>query len=141
MTPRTIPRPTRGFTLVELMVVVAMVAILASIGYPSYLSQVAKGRRADAKQALVELAQKLERYYTERGTYAGAALGANGVYGSTSSGSYYTLAITNQTADGFTITATPRSNQVGDACGTFSYNQLGDRMVGGGATLTAAQCW
>ena len=130
----------RGFTLIELMVALAVAAILAAVAFPSYQGQVAKGRRADGKQALVELAQKLERFYTERGTFAGASLGAGGLYPLLSSGGYYSLAITSQTADGFTLTATPRSNQVGDACGTLGYNHLGDRSVGAGATLSLDQC-
>jgi type IV pilus assembly protein PilE len=131
----------RGFTLIEMMIVVAIAALLASVAYPSYLNQVAKGRRADGKQALVELAQKLERFYSERGTYAGATLGNTGLYPSVSAGGYYTLAIATQTADGFTITATPGGAQAGDACSTLGYNQLGDRSVGGTATLSVAQCW
>lgn len=134
-------RAAAGFTLVEMMIVVAMVAILASVAYPSYLSQVAKGRRADGKQALVELAQKMERFYSERGTYVGAALGAGGLYPALSLGGYYTLAIASQTIDGFTLSATPRAVQAGDACSTLGYNQLGDRTVGAGATLSVAQCW
>ena len=134
-------RAAAGFTLVEMMIVVAMVAILASVAYPSYLSQVAKGRRADGKQALMELAQKMERFYSERGTYVGAALGAGGLYPVLSMGGYYTLAIASQTMNGFTLSATPRAVQAGDVCSTLGYNQLGDRTVGAGATLSVAQCW
>ena len=133
---------TPGFTLIELMIALAVAAILASVAYPSYLSQVAKGRRADGKQALVELAQRLERLYTERGTYAGATLGGTGgLYPAVSPGGFYALAFSSQNADGFVIAATPRGKQVGDACSTLGYNQLGDRTVGTGATLTVAQCW
>ena len=131
----------RGFTLIELMVVLAVAAILAAVAFPSYQGQVAKGRRADGKQALVELAQKLERFYTERGTFAGASLGGGGLYPAVSSGGYYSLAIISQTVDGFTLTATPRGNQAGDACGALGYNHLGDRSVGAGATLSPDQCW
>lgn len=131
----------RGFTLVEMLVVVAMVAILGAVAYPSYLAQITKGRRADAKQALVELAQKLERYYTERGTYLGATLGSSGLYPTTSSGGYYTLDIGTPTADAFAITATPGGVQAGDVCSVLGYNQLGVQSVGSGASLTAAQCW
>ncbi|MFE8645938.1 type IV pilin protein [Sphingomonas sp. NCPPB 2930] len=64
------PRPSvRGFTLIELMIVVAVVAILASIAYPSYTESVRKGRRAQARAALVELMQQQERYMTQRNTY------------------------------------------------------------------------
>ena len=134
-------RAAAGFTLVEMMIVVAMVAILASVAYPSYLGQVAKGRRADGKQALLELAQKMERFYSERGTYVGATLGAGGLYPTLSAGGYYTLAIASQTLDGFAASATPRGVQVGDGCSTLGYNQLGDRTVGAGAALSVAQCW
>ena len=131
----------RGFTLIELMVVLAVAAILAAVAFPSFQGQVAKGRRADGKQALVELAQKLERFYTERGTFAGVSLGGGGLYPAVSSGGYYSLAIISQTVDGFTLTATPRGNQAGDACAALGYNHLGDRSVGAGATLSPAQCW
>ena len=131
----------RGFTLIELMVVLAVAAILSAVALPSYQGQVAKGRRADGKQALVELAQKLERFYTERGTFAGATLGGSGLYPAVSSGGYYSLAIISQTVDGFTLTATPRGNQAGDACTALGYNHLGDRSVGAGATLSPDQCW
>ena len=130
-----------GFSLIEMLVVLAVAALLASVAYPSYKGQVAKGRRADAKQALVELAQRLERFYTERGTYAGAALGAGGVYPTLSSGGQYSLTIATQTADGFSLTAAPRGLQAGDACGTLGYNHQGDRSVGAGASLSADQCW
>ena len=59
----------RGFTLIELMIVVAVVAILASIAYPAYSDSILKGRRAEARTALMELMQQQERYMTQRGTY------------------------------------------------------------------------
>lgn len=59
----------RGFTLIELMIVVAIVGILASIAYPAYQDSVLKGRRAEARTALLELMQQQERYMTQRGTY------------------------------------------------------------------------
>lgn len=133
--------PTSGFTLIELMITLAVAAVLASIAYPSYFSQVAKGRRGDGKQALVELAQKLERFYTERGTYAGAALGSSGIYPAVSSGGYYALTITTQTVDGFAIAATPQGVQVGDVCAALGYSQLGEQTVSTSATLPAAKCW
>ena len=138
---RTARLQARGFTLIELMIVVTVMALLAAVAVPSYTEHVARSRRADAKQSLLELAQKLERYYTERGTYANAALGNSGVYPSSSRAGFYTLAISAQSADGFTITATPTGAMTGDACGRYSYNQLGEQGVGNGATLSAAKCW
>ena len=131
----------RGFTLIELMIVLAVAALLSTIAYPSYVAQVAKGRRSDGKQALVELAQKLERFYSERGTYAGAALGSSGIYPAVSSGGYYALTITTQTVDGFAIAATPQGVQAGDGCAALGYSQLGEQTVSTSATLPAAKCW
>lgn len=131
----------QGFTLIELMIVLAVAALLSAVAYPSYVAQVAKGRRTDGKQALVELAQKLERFYSERGTYAGATLGSSGVYPSVSTGGYYALSITTQTVDGFAIAATPQGVQADDACAALGYNQLGEQTVSSAATLPAAKCW
>jgi type IV pilus assembly protein PilE len=131
----------RGFTLIELMIVVAVLGIVAAVAYPSYMSQLAKGRRADAKQAMLELAQKMERYYTERGTYAGATLGAAGIYPDSSRDGNYTLAIAAQTAAAFSVTATPKGKQAGDACGTYRYNQLGEKSLGADASLGVDRCW
>lgn len=132
---------TGGFTLVELMVAMAVVAILAAVAYPSYSAQMAKGRRADAKQALLELAQKMERFYSERGTYAGATLGSSGIYPNSSRAGHYTLAIGTQTAEGFSISAQPTGVQAGDVCGTLLYDQLGTASLGTDATASLAQCW
>ncbi|MBP6903177.1 MAG: type IV pilin protein [Burkholderiaceae bacterium] len=131
----------QGFTLLELMITVAVIAILAGVAYPSYTSFVAKGRRADAKQALLDIAQRMERRYTERATYAGATLGTDGLYANVSQGGYYSLAIATATADGFTLTATPRGAQAGDACGTYRYNQLGEQSLGSDASMSVAKCW
>lgn len=135
-----IPRPRTGFTLIELLIALAVVALLSAMAYPSYTSHIAKGRRADAKQATLDLAQRMERFYTERGTYAGAALGGAGIYPALSPAGYYSMAIVSQSADGFSITASPLGRQLGDACGTYACNQLGEQTVND-ATLSAIRCW
>ena len=64
----------RGFTLIEVMIVVVIISILAAIAYPAYQSQLQQSRRIDAQTALLELAQYMERYYTTNGSYTGATL-------------------------------------------------------------------
>jgi type IV pilus assembly protein PilE len=130
----------RGFTLVELVITVAVVGILAAVAMPSYQSHVAASRRADAKSALLGAAQALERFYTERSTYAGAALGSGGIYPSASSQGYYTLTIVSQDANGFSLRATRAGAQVGDKCGNYTYDQAGTKGVAM-ATYAVAQCW
>ena len=70
-------RGMRGFTLIELMITVAIVGILASIAYPSYIESVRKGRRAEARAALTELMQQQERFMTQNNTYRAFASGTD----------------------------------------------------------------
>lgn len=74
-------RPARGFTLIELMITVAIVAILAAIAYPSYLDSVLKGRRAEGRTAVLNLLQQQERYYTQTGSYLAFEKGRQGANG------------------------------------------------------------
>ena len=129
-----------GFSLLEVMIVCVVVAILAAIAYPSYNSSVQKSRRAEAKTALLGVASQMERWSTEKGTYATATLGTGGVFANHSENSYYNLSLTNLTATTYTIQAAPTGAQTGDPCGTFTYNEQGIKTVSGG-TWTTAQCW
>jgi type IV pilus assembly protein PilE len=135
---------TRGFTLIELMIVVAILAIVAAIGYPSYLEQVKKSRRAEGMGHLLELADRMERFYSDRGTYAGATLGtaAGNVFAGTTDGGHYTLSIDAQDNVAFTISATPTSKgkQNTDKCHTFTLTSLGVKSVSGGS-LSKDDCW
>lgn len=133
-------RGPRGFTLIEILITVVAVAILSAIAFPSYQAHVAKGRRADGKAAIMALAQVMERWYTERGTYAGATVGSSGLMASSSERGYYTLSITAQDASGYTIRATPAGAQSSDACGSYTYTQAGTRGVTGGSK-SASECW
>ena len=127
----------RGFTLVELMVVVVVVSILAAIAYPSYSDSVRKGRRSDGKAALLSAVQTLERFYTESNTYSGAPLTA------TSSERFYQLTFdtaptsatvcgatsaTNAVATNFRICATPVGAQASDSCGVLSLSSTGVKL-------------
>jgi len=130
----------RGFTLLEVLVTCVIVGVLAAIALPSYLKQVQKSRRSDAQSALVGAAGQMERYFTERGTYATATLGSGGVYPSTSQNGYYTLSLANLTATSYTLKAAPAGAQVGDPCGTMTYTDQGVKGVTG-ASLPVTECW
>jgi type IV pilus assembly protein PilE len=133
-----------GFTLIEVMIVVAIVGILVAIAYPSYREQVLEGRRSEARSALLQLAQAQERFYTANGTYAtgvedsdgdsDASNDVNGVSRTTENG-YYTLSTTGGAT--FTATATPVVGGDTD-CTSLSINSLGQRT---GAGADSSQCW
>ena len=121
----------KGFTLVELMIVVAILGILGSVAYPSYLSHVKKANRADGIDSLLALAGRMEEFYMNNDTYEDAL-----VVSTTSSDGLYTLSITSATAFAYTIQAAPVS---GDSyCGNLTLNSLG---VKGTSAGTVADCW
>ncbi len=135
-----------GFTLIEMMIVVALVAILAAVALPSYQSSIRKARRADARTALVTVAQQMERYSTEHGGtgYSTATLstvpGATVVANPASENGYYTLTLANLTAGTFTLRAAPQGRQTVDECATFTLDERGVRGLVG-ATRSVAECW
>ncbi len=106
---------TKGFTLIELMIVIAIVAILAIIAIPSFQEQVAKSRRAEAMRGLGDLQLRQERWRSNHTSYAG-----NSTVGFTiPTVDNYSLGIGSPSATGYTITATRTGAQTGDRCGDY----------------------
>ena len=136
---RMIRRAGAGFTLIELMIVVAVVAILASIAVPSYQEQIRKSRRAQAKADVVEYMQMAERYFTVNNTYVGFALPVAVSPREAGATARYNLAASTQTATALVLTATAVGPQASDRCGNLSVSNTGLKTESGTATL--AECW
>ena len=145
-----------GFTLVELMIAVAIVGILSSIAIPSYQDSVRKSRRADAKAALLGFANAMERHFTESNNYCDAG-GADGgdscgeggndfgtpsVYTpSSETATYYNFTIADDVnMSSYNLLATPIGAQADDKCGTLTLTNTGAKDVVD-AELTKADCW
>ena len=136
-----------GFTLIELMVTVAIVGILASIAYPSYQDNILKSRRADTKGALLGLANAMERYFTENNKYTGAAgtsatpadTGSPRIFAQQSpadgSTAYYLLTIQAATTNTYTLRATPAGPQSEDDCGNLEITHTGAKSP------STSGCW
>lgn len=133
--PLTRRRLTRGFTLIELMVAVAIIGILTSIALPAYQEYVLTTNRAKAKACMSEYAQFMERYYTTNMTYIDAAP-ALGCQDEGGLASRYTITVSDLGARAYTITATAIGSQTKDRCGNLGLNQLGAKTASGAGT-----CW
>ncbi|RIX46804.1 MAG: type IV pilin protein [Rhodocyclales bacterium GT-UBC] len=141
----------KGFTLIELMIVVVVISILAAVAVPSYRQYVAKSRRTDAKSALLATSQAMEKFYTEKMTYDAATLGtaSTDISKTTSPDGYYTirfdsaptgtvcsaLSTSSSNATAYRICATPTGSQTGDACGILSIDNKGVKLP------ATAGCW
>lgn len=131
----------RGFTLVELMIVVAILAIVAAVAYPSYTESVRKSRRADGKVLLGEVAQELEKCKALYGAYNNANCATVGqVTGGntrTSTENFYAVAATALTATTYTLQAVPQQSD--PRCANLTLNQAGVRTSSG--TAGNDVCW
>jgi type IV pilus assembly protein PilE len=140
MKKTTFEAASNGFTLIEVMIVVAIVGILAAIAYPSYSDYVERGRRNDAKAVLLEAAQYMERRYMERRDYTVVTttdLTNAGLGKSPRDGAAWYNITPATTATTFTLTAAPKSGWTPRICGSLTVNQLGSK----GSSGTTDECW
>jgi type IV pilus assembly protein PilE len=141
----------RGFTLIELMIAVVVIAIIAAVGFPSYQEYIRRGKRAEGKAHLLRAAQQMERYYSLNNCYpsntancgsaatsaaALTAVSVNAHSGDSVAGSAYNLTVTT-TPQAFTLTATPTFTDT--KCGNLGYNNAGAKTKTG--TETQSYCW
>jgi type IV pilus assembly protein PilE len=133
-----------GFTLLELLITVMVIAVLAAIAYPNYTRQVQKSRRTDAHSLLMRIAAEQERYFTNFNRYTadltGGPPGGLGMAQVTSENGFYTATATvanaNQT---YQLTATPTGNQLTDNCGALTLNSSDQRTFAGNEDN--GNCW
>lgn len=148
--PRAVAPASRGFTLIELMITVAIVAILARVAVPSYQEYIKRGARADAQSALLEAAQYLERVYSECNSYilrdasttppcttAVSALPASLQVSPREGRKKYDISATTLAAQNYVVSAAPVSS---DACGTFTIASNGVKGLTGN-TWSVSDCW
>ena len=137
----------RGFTLIELMVAVAAVAVLAAIALPSFLEQFARARRSNMQAALLEDAGYMQHYYASHNAFSGTPAPQLPFAQSPRDGSSsYAIAVSVPASDpaSFVLTATRTGAMAADTCGDFTYDNLGRRdLVAGTAShgRNAASCW
>jgi type IV pilus assembly protein PilE len=131
------PAHQRGFTLIELMITVAVVGILTAIALPSYQSYTERSRRADGKAALTRAAQWLERSATATGIYPADASFPTSL--ATSEAQHYSVAYAQgNSGASYTLTATPVITD--NNCGNLTLNQTGTRGRSGTA-MSVDDCW
>jgi type IV pilus assembly protein PilE len=148
-------RTLAGFTLIELMITVVVVAVLAAIAIPAYTTSIRKSRRTEARNALLDLAGREERFMAVNNTYSLAASDLGyAVFPSPTSNSYYTITVTQVQAGAatsapyFLALASPVAGNGQDkdtSCQSFMVDSTGAQTstnaVNGGGTATTSICW
>lgn len=123
---------SRGFTLIEVMIVVVVIGILAAIAYPAYTDYINKSRRADGHAALMAAEAELHKVRSAGNAYSTASITTNSADG------FYTVALTASSATGYTLTATAQGAQAGDTpCRTMTIVRSSD----GTTAYQPSDCW
>ena len=134
-------KKSAGFSLIEVMIAVAILGIVASIAYPSYQSYLRDSRRADAEGVLIEMSQWMERQYTVNGRYDDGAGNAPALPIQKSprdgTATHYVVSVSAVDTDSFTLTATAQGGQTQEECGNLTLTQTGARGSSGPGT----RCW
>lgn len=133
---------SRGFTMIELMIVIIIMVIIISFAYPAYNDQIRKSRRAEATGKLLEVAGAQERFFTRNNAYAAnmTTLGYGADNEPTANGHYLVATARVVNPPSYTITATPQGDQANDAlCANLTLNSLGQKGETG--TGQVKDCW
>ena len=130
--------PQKGFTLIELMIAVVIVALLVGVALPYYRDQVRRTKRAECEVVLLKAASMLERYHSANHAYVFTTEVDNALRCPPDGGTAtYTITKKILATGGFKLSATPTGGQTGDRCGTLTLDHTGDK----GSQLTTAECW
>jgi type IV pilus assembly protein PilE len=147
--PKQLKRAGLGFTLIEVMIVVAIVSILAAIAYPSYLEFIRKSRRAEARAQLMEAVQYMQRFYSQNDRFD-RAIGAKDdmtlpdalARVPRQGAQIYTISFVSRSASAFLLQAVPGGSMNGDRCRTLQIDNAGRRQIAGAKTgVTVDDCW
>lgn len=138
---------SRGFTIIEILTVLAIIGLLAAIAIPSYRKSVQKSNRSDAKITLSRLATLEERYYFRANNYTGdfadIVTGATSGAPINSDGSYYSIVLTlSGGGTGWSMTATAQGTQATDTdCAKFTLTNLGTKTAVNSSNAANTSCW
>ncbi|MEZ5488959.1 MAG: type IV pilin protein [Gammaproteobacteria bacterium] len=136
-------RQEKGFTIIELLIAVAILGVLSAIAIPSYLDNVGRSRRSEAKTVLLEVASEQERFFSSNNSYTTNDFPLTGVAdGRESESGYYAVSVAacagGAIANCFVATATAQNEQAGETCTTLTLSSTGIRGATGGS---ADDCW
>ena len=139
-------RQAKGFTLIEMLIVVAILGIISMVAIPSYQDYARKGKRAEGRISLLAAAQMQERYFTANNTYT-TSLSAAGIpsySGTQASSAAYTITVVAGAAGiatSFTAKATPVSNFSDPQCNILTYSQTGTKAMESATETDPSKCW